>query len=251
MRVNTDQIVGCLRGLGVVEGDALLVHSSLKSFGHVEGGADAVIEALLEAVGTNGTVMVPTITGQESYGPQNPPVFDVRQSLCWTGAIPEIFRKRAGAVRSLHPTHSVAAIGAEANFFTSGHLESQTPCGLKSPYMKLAESGGKVVLFGVGLQCCTLLHGAEEIAGCDYHLQSEAVTAEITDCDGVQIVRDVRIHRYGTERQFCRLEPMFLEKEIMKKGMIGSSQVRVLDAEPAVEMVLEILKTQPRFLCKD
>ena len=77
-----------------------------------------------------------------------------------------------------------------------------------------------MVFFGVGLQCCTLLHGAEEIAGCDYHLQPEPVRASITDYEGVRIEKGVRIHRYGTDRQFCRLEPMFLEKEIMKKGKV-------------------------------
>jgi len=249
--VSKGKIVKGLRNLGVKQGDALLVHSSLKSFGLVEGGAETVIDALLEAVGPEGTVMVPTLTGQESYCAQNPPVFDVADSVCFTGTIPETFRKRKEAIRSLHPTHSVSAIGLQSVYLIKDHLESETPCGPGSPYMKLAELDGKVVFFGIGLECCTLLHGVEEIAGCEYHLQTLPAEASITDADKTEFKKHVLIHQYGTPRQFTRLEPEFLEKNIMKKGLIGQAEVRVLQAKPAVEITLKILKTQPGYLCKD
>ena len=71
--VRRDDIVRGLRALGLAPGDVVLVHSSLGSLGHVEGGADAVIDALLDTVGTEGTVLVPTLTGSEGLDADHPP----------------------------------------------------------------------------------------------------------------------------------------------------------------------------------
>jgi len=87
----------------------VLVHSSLSSLGCVEGGADAVIDALLDVLGPGGTLVVPTLTGTESLSAENPPRYDPDATPCWTGRVPETLRRRPGAMRSLHPTHSVAA----------------------------------------------------------------------------------------------------------------------------------------------
>ena len=103
--VSKSDIEKRLREIGIKEGDKLLVHSSLSSFGYVEGGADTVIDALIESVGFEGTVLVPTLTGSAELSPQNPPVFDVLISPCWTGKILESFRSRKNARRSYHPTH--------------------------------------------------------------------------------------------------------------------------------------------------
>ena len=127
-RVTRHDLAADLRRLGLGSGDIVLVHSSLSRLGNVEGGADAVIRALLDVVAPDGTVLFPTLTGSERDGPDNPPVIDVRATPCWTGLIPDSARRWQGALRSLHPTHSVAALGAEAGHYTAGHEESATPC---------------------------------------------------------------------------------------------------------------------------
>src|SRR5215210_5495176 len=86
-----------LRRLGLGEGAVVLVHSSLSRLGNVKGGADAVVDSLLTAVGPTGTVLFPTLTGTEHDGPDAPPVVDVRSTPCWTGRIPETARHRKGA----------------------------------------------------------------------------------------------------------------------------------------------------------
>src|SRR5437763_1353236 len=83
----------------------------LRSLGWVGGAAPTAIDALREAVWPGGAVLVPTLTGTIQDGPEHPPVFDPRTTPCWTGAIPETFRRLPSARRSCHPTHSVAAIG--------------------------------------------------------------------------------------------------------------------------------------------
>lgn len=125
-----NQLIDDLQRLGVSPGSEIVVHSSLSSIGYVVGGAETVIVALLEAVDIKrGTVVVPTLTGTVENGPLNPPYFHVKESKCWTGIIPETFRLRQEAYRSLNPTHSVAAIGANAIDLTTGHEDCWTTCG--------------------------------------------------------------------------------------------------------------------------
>lgn len=247
--VSRDDVVAGLRRLGMKPGDKVLVHSSLSSFGRVEGGAETVIDALLEAVGPLGTVLVPTLTGDEALSPANPPRFDPVSTPCWTGVIPEMFRKRPGAIRSLHPTHSVAAIGQDAEAFTRDHWQSVTPCDELSPYGKLAgERNGYVLLIGASYQTLTILHHVEEIAGVDYHMQDKPVRAEIV-VEGAPVYRHYLLHRYGTPRDFGTLEPLIVERGLQAETTVGKSRLRLIQASGLVETALRCLRANARFLC--
>ncbi len=248
--ITKEIIINGLKELGLKQGDAVLVHSSLSSFGYLDGGADTVIDAILETVGNEGTVLVPTLTGSEKLSAENPPVFNVRDTVCWTGKIPETFRKRATAIRSLHPTHSVAAIGAKAKYFTDDHEKCVTPCGQNSPYHKLAKAGGYILFLGVDLCCCTLFHTVEEFADVDYVCQKEWVTATTVDYKGIEHRIKIKIHKYGDERDFTKIEPMLIEKKILVKGKVGKADVRLLNASKVLELTTEILKTKSDFLLK-
>ena len=79
LKINILDLLNTFESIGIRKGDTLLVHSSLSSFGYVEGGTQTVIEALLASVGISGNVFVPTLTGKPSDGPTNPPVFDVKK----------------------------------------------------------------------------------------------------------------------------------------------------------------------------
>lgn len=238
-----------LRQLGLKPGSVVLVHSSLSRFGHVEGGADTVIDALLEAVGHRGTVMVPTLTGSSSLSASNPPVFDPINTPCWTGRIPETFRKRPNAIRSLHPTHSVAAIGFQAKTLISEHTFSVTPCDEMSPYGKLAQHPqGYVLLLGVGHESSTLFHHIEELAGVDYHMQTDFVAAQIVSGDHA-MVRHYLLHQYGTERNFGIMEPIFVERGVQRNSTIGDALIRLVHAPKMVATTLRCLRANRRFLC--
>ena len=117
-------LVEDFRALGIRPGMSLLVHSSLRRLGPVAGGADTVIDALLSVLGPEGTLMMSAVSGNVN---ENQPVFDVRLTPATVGTLPNVFRKREGVIRSLHPIHSVAALGPKAEFFTGGHLECNTP----------------------------------------------------------------------------------------------------------------------------
>ena len=166
-----------LRVLGVHSGQVLMVHTSLSTLGFVCGGAQVVIEALMEAVGPEGTLMMPTqswknldpTAGVHWEEPeawwdlirQNWPAYDKRITPTNTmGAVAEMFRSWPGTVRSDHPARSVAAWGKYAEFLTQNHDLSNI-FGEGSPVGKLYELGGSVLLIGVGYDKNTSLHLAD------------------------------------------------------------------------------------------
>lgn len=170
-------ILDALAKIGVKKGQTIMVHTSLSQLGFVCGGAEIIIEALLESVGEEGTIMMPTqswknldpTTGVHWEEPEewwqiirdNWPAY--RKEITPTntmGAVAEMFRKWPGALRSEHPARSVAAYGKHAEFLTEGHDLSNI-FGEGSPIGKLYELDGHVLLIGVGYDKNTSIHLAD------------------------------------------------------------------------------------------
>lgn len=163
--------------LGLKEGDNVIVHTSLSNLGFVCGGAQVVIEALLETVKDSGTIMMPTqswknldpLAGVHWEEPQewwqtirdNWPAYDKDITPTNTmGAVAEMFRKWPGAKRSDHPARSFAAKGAKAEYLVNDHDLSDI-FGENSPIGKLYALDGKVLLIGVGYDKNTSIHLAD------------------------------------------------------------------------------------------
>lgn len=148
---------GALSQLGVLPGDVLMVHSAFDKFLGFQGRPVDVIRVLQEAVGVGGTVVMPTIPfrGTAVEYALGDPVFDAGGTVSQMGLISEVFRRCQGVVRSRHPTHSVAAWGDRADAIVSGHEHSPTPCGRRTPYGRLFEYNGKVLLVGVSADAMT------------------------------------------------------------------------------------------------
>jgi aminoglycoside 3-N-acetyltransferase len=239
--VTKEEITRGLRALGIQEGDVILVHSSLSSLGHVEGGADAVVDALLATVGASGTVAVPTHTWDTVNAEQ--PVFDVRESPSTVGLITETLRRRPAAVRGLHPTHSCAAIGPMAEALSRGHETQVTPCGSKSPYQRLMDCGGEIAFLGVTLEVNTSFHALEEMA-CLPWLFDRFEQLWTIDGDRRLSVPSRR-HDDVLGRDFEKFEPLLVEQEVLRKGVIGAATVRVIDADGMAEVMLPLLARDP------
>lgn len=231
MNLTANDLVVQFNEAGIECGDSILVHSSLSSLGWVDGGAETVIEALVEAVGEDGTVLFPTLTGSVEDSRTKPPIFDALNTRCWTGTIPETARHRQDAIRSLHPTHSVAAIGKLAYWFTTGHEFVRTPCGYGSPYDKLAGIGGKIVLLGVTQASNTSFHHAEELAGVPYVLQNEPINIALIDSTGTPIkMHNTFLHSWGANRDYIALEEPMIDMGICHVRRVGNAEVRITDA---------------------
>ncbi|MCX5659051.1 MAG: AAC(3) family N-acetyltransferase [Planctomycetota bacterium] len=178
--VSQSNIAAGLAAVGLRAGDAVLVHSSLRSFGHVEGGADSVIDALLETVGAAGTVVVPTFTW-DTFHDKVEGVFDVRESPSETGRITEVFRRRPGALRGTHVCHSLAAIGPHA----ADMVRDVPSCyGPGSGFEALHHLNAWNLFLGVGFTSCTALHAAEERMRVPYRQHRDFRGCTVVHADG-------------------------------------------------------------------
>lgn len=248
--VTLSDLAAALAGVGLSAGDAVAFHTSLSAFGHVEGGADTVIDAVLQTLGPQGTALAPTLTFAERYDPDCPPDFDARTTPSVTGQTPEAFRLRAGAARSLHPTHSWAALGSRMLEYTTGHEFSVSPCDAASPLGKLArDPRGRVLMLGVTLKSCTFFHHCEEMAGAPYHLQPRPTRCWVTAVDGRRFCRDFVLHRWGPEpRDFTKPEAQLLSRGIMRKASCGHAEIRLLRARETADFIIDKLRTDPHYL---
>ncbi len=237
--IGRDDIVSGLRSLGLASGDKVLVHSSLSAIGTVDGGADAVIDALLEAVAPGGLVMVPTFGG--------PQPFDRRETPTTLGIIAERFWRRPEAVRSLHPTHSVAAIGEGAQDFVRDHERAPTAYAEGTPYYKLTQERGKILLIGVDQDRNTTLHTAEALAGSVY---LTPIQGTYIDDSGKSVTIDIA-DMAGPHRNFIGLDRLFRERGVTRMGRIGKAVCRLMDAKAMLDVALEALERDPAAVLCD
>ncbi|MGK5037774.1 AAC(3) family N-acetyltransferase [Janthinobacterium sp. LB3P118] len=159
-----------LARLGIAQGDTLFVHSSLKSLGYVEGGALAVIRALQDAVGPQGTLLLPTyyLPGGTVRATCAMPdyVFDPRRHGTHMGRLPEAFLASAGVRRSIHPTHSVSAWGRHAADLTEAHHRAPSIFGMDSPWQRfIGCEHAKVLGLGISMGPVTFYHALEDAMG--------------------------------------------------------------------------------------
>lgn len=231
--------------LGVRAGDPLLVHGSMRAIGWVCGGATAVVQALLDAVGPAGTVVVPAQTPDnrdpsrwshrpipERWWPiirEHLPVFDpVLSPSVGMGSIAERVRTWPGAVRSGHPLTSFAAIGSDAAELMAVH-DIGSLLGDRSPLAALERAGARVLLLGVGFEKCTAFHLGE---------------SRLPDLPVVEMTAPVRL---GNGREWVRYETAALndhdfgdlgaayEKDgSLSVGMIGAATSRLFPIREAV-----------------
>ncbi|TCN27286.1 aminoglycoside N(3)-acetyltransferase [Mesobacillus foraminis] len=163
--------------LGVQPGDSIMVHASMKAMGWIAGGPQAVVEALMEMVTSEGTIVMPSQSAdnsEPSYWMMPPvpeewnqpirdhmPAFDPHLTpLRGMGKIAECFHRHPKTLRSMHPAHSFTAWGRRAEHWMSEHpLEDSF--GESSPLGKMMKEQVKIVLIGVGFDSCTALHFAE------------------------------------------------------------------------------------------
>lgn len=225
-----------LAELGIDPKGTLLVHSSMKSIGQVEGGADTVLDAFSTYM-KDGLLVLPAMTW--SYINRNNPYFYVNESESCVGILTELFWRRPNVVRSLHPTHSVAALGKDAKSFTEGDEKFDTPCARGSVYGKMLDRQGQILLVGVDLRRCTFIHGIEEwmdVPGrvSDHHEQLYTVLP-----DGTKISAPQRRHTSSWSEHYWKVEEVLAKRGAITYGKFGDADVIVCDT---VKMYQDISK---------
>lgn len=249
MRVNGWQkaLARTLHRGGVEEGQTILVHSSFKAL-KLPGTPDDVVEALLAAVGADGTLAVPTHTWGVVNARQ--PVFDVLYSPSHVGIITECLRRRPQTVRSLHPTHSVAAIGPCASAMVEGHENHDTPCSRTSPYGRVVDWGGCIVMLGISLACNTTYHGLEEWIQVPWVFQ-QGVYEDLysVDAEGRRIHVPSMRHS-NVARAYEATEGPLEQEGILKRIPWGDASILVVQAKPMAEYIGNRLASDNDYLLK-
>lgn len=245
-------ILEALEKLGGCKGQVLMVHTSLSSFGYVCGGAQVVIEALLEAVGREGTIMMPTqswknldpATGvhwevPESCWPlirENWPAYDKNITPTNTmGAVAEMFRQWPGTVRSDHPARSVAAWGKEAAWLTADHDLSNI-FGDGSPVGKLYELDGLVLLMGVGYDKNTSLHLADVRAA--YPGKHNCLEHSAVMENGRRVWKGYETLFVDGE-DFSAIGTAFEKAFTVRKAALGSGTLRLMKQRELVDFAVQ------------
>jgi len=231
-----EDYLAALGAVGVTRGQVLMVHSSLSQFGYVEGGAETVIDALLEAIGPEGTLAMPTL----SCSWVGRPPYDPRTTPSRVGAITEAFRRRPGVVRSGHPTHSVAAMGPKAGEIVREHTPERPVFAPESPYGKLYDLDACVLMLAK-LAANTSLHMAEERAG----VPLVDIVGHIVE-DGRR--REVVIHRAPWHANFDEHYKVLTERGLIRAAPLGEGTIHLMRVRDAVDAALENIRRNPRLV---
>jgi len=233
-----------LEALGVRPGGALLVHASLKSLGQVPGGAETVVQGLLQCLGGNGTLLMPALT-YETVTSRNP-VFDLRTTPVCVGALPEYFRTRPGTRRSLHPTHSVCALGPLAEELLLPHARDATPCGPHSPFHRLPDFEGQILMLGCGLRPNTCMHAIEELVEPPY-LFGPPIQYTLTDENGHTVRKEYTRHNFsGWEQRYDRVDEV-LAHPALRCGLVAGAASYLIEAGALWQAALAQLRDDPLF----
>jgi len=249
--VSKEDIKAGLKALGLKKGDVVGVHSSLSSLGYVEGGADAVIDALFEVVGEGGTIVMPTYSTNRIEVEKTPEEialgvtwkykilpFNPKETPCWTGAIPETFRKRKGAARSLHPTHSITSIGPKAKEIAEAGNEPSALGG----WRKLLELDGYILLIGVGLDRCSSMHLTEERVQIPKRILDKTTLPQELREKYPENEWDVG---FGPYPDFPKMEEPYFKHKIIKTVKIGKATVKIARLRDMIDLFAEYLKRNP------
>ncbi len=237
--MNKECIKHDLERLAIGKGETVFFHSSLKSIGYVEGGAETVIDAFLEVIGEHGTLVLPALCKYDWDNMSRQDIenaWEIHSTPTFTGLIPETMRKRTASLRSDNPTHSVSAMGHHAVEITRDHRRahggehapdrpkwfSKGALGENSPWDKLYQLNAKYLLLGVDFGRCTMLH----------HVQVLLLERHLTKLNP---------NASWPTFSFPKMGDALEKRGIVGVGNIGNATTRLIGCKALVDTALDLL----------
>lgn len=225
----------------------LFVHSSLSSCGYFVGGPEKVIEVLREF---SDTLCLPTHTYSYPAEPDRVgPVFDPARTPSQMGLLAETFRQQPGVVRSLHATHSLAAIGPLAEEICAGHYRCDSPCGAGTPYERLVRQHASVLMLGVSFGYYTLFHTAEGLSESPSAYERDELHRLRVIDEHDRIVEGLSKRQGRAVPRFHEAGELLEEAGLVRRARLGMSHLLyVPDCSVAHDFLVERLSAIPDFL---
>ena len=253
--VSRTRLAADLGRLGLRPGAVVMVHTRMSALGWVIGGSETVVRALLDVLGPSGTLAAYASWEDHAYHagewPEEhraayvaePPVFDpaTAEAVREHGRIPERIRTWPGARYSTHPEARVVAVGGRAGWLVEPHPDDDA-YGARSPFARLVEAGGQVLMLGAPLETITLLHHAEATA----RVPARRVTFEVATVWGEREYTDIDTSGgafpYATlglgDDEFAVIARAALAAGIGVRGRVGEGESHLFDAAPLAEFAV-------------
>jgi aminoglycoside 3-N-acetyltransferase len=239
----SEALAPLLRAAQVPRDGVLFVHCAFRGL-HARGWrVGDTIEALLDYM-RDGTLAMPAMSWR--LVTPSSPTFHELATPSHVGVLAETFRTRYASVRSLHPTHSVAARGRLADELASGHHLDDTPCSLNSPYGRASREETHVLLIGVGLERCTAIHHAEELVAPDVYLKPPEEAELYECCSRHGRVYPVRLRRHiKLNRDFPQFARPLADKGRLVRSEVAETPVLAFSQRDLLAEVTAALRLDP------
>ena len=236
---------------GIRNTGTLLIHSSMKAIGEVEGGGDTVLDAFIEYM-KEGLLLFPT----HSWSSENlrDGIYDPKTEPSCVGILPNLFMKRADAIRSMHPTHSVTAMGSMAQAYVQRDSDVMrnsnvhTPCPRNGCFAGLYDEEAQLLFLGATLKTNTFIHSIEEWMNIPDRINPQSRKIKLLFEDGD--VRKIDLHghystRGNVSKNYDKLLIPMLHMGIAKEVKIGDAVSYVVEVKPMTDWVIALLKENP------
>ncbi len=240
-----DSLIKDIKRAGIKKNGTLLIHSSMKAVGVVEGGADTVLDAFIDYM-REGLLLFPTHSWSDNNLRDG--IYDPRTEPACVGILPNLFMKRSGAVRSMHPTHSVTAMGNRAQAYVQRDNEVYTPCPRNGCFGGLYDEEAQLLFLGATLKTNTYIHSIEEMLNIPNRINPQSRKIRLLYEGGA--VREIDYYgHYSTlgdvSKNYDKLLIPMMQMGIAKQVKIGDAVSYVVQVKPMADWVMGLLKENP------
>jgi aminoglycoside 3-N-acetyltransferase len=241
------ELEGALRAVGIAAGDTVMLHAAFASSGF-RGSPKDLADVFLQVIGPTGNLLMvsmPYSSSTHDYLLEKK-TFDVRKTPSHMGMVSEMFRRREGVLRSFSPSHPVLALGPKAEWIVADHDKCLYPCGPGSPFEKLWQLGGKVVVFHVHYPTITFVHYAEHSVEklLPFALYSE--TFEVPSVNSNGDLQLVKVRPFSPEAVRRRRPLMIMEElekqQLTKRTKVGSSRILCLPTRESLACTEQMVR---------
>ena len=241
-KYNTDDLINVMKSMGLKKDSIVFIHSSMTEFYNYTGSAEELIERIIKEIGENGTLLMPAYPKNQKFNEEVD--FDVLKSPSGAGYLSELFRKRAGVMRSINLQHSVCAYGKLADYFTNEHHLSLTTWDERSPYYKMSQMDTLVFSFGLPYFLGTMIHCTESILRLKYQYFSEFFKKQTMytykNEKGEISEHKYLTHDFARKRSKKKIIKKFFDSNQFHRTKLSNLNIEMVNAKYTLDLFLKL-----------